>query len=80
MKKITAALIIIVLIGIFYKYGRSIYIPIFNKLRGTETVDSISNKIEPNVFHTGIRFLEQNEKIREVVTDMLKFYLKTKGG
>ncbi len=39
-----------------------------------------SNKVEPNVFHTGIRFLEQNEKIREIVTDMLKFYLKTKGG
>ena len=35
---------------------------------------------EPKVFHTGIRFIEKNEKIREIVTDMLKFFLKTKGG
>jgi len=34
---------------------------------------------EPDIFHTGIRFIEKNEKIREIVTDMLKFFVKTKG-
>ncbi len=34
---------------------------------------------EPNIFHTGIRFIEKNEKIREIVTDMLKFFMKSKG-
>ncbi len=39
-----------------------------------------SKEFEPKVFHTGIRFIEKNEKIREIVTDMLKFSFKTKGG
>ena len=34
---------------------------------------------EHNTFHTGIRFIEKNEKIREIVTDMVKVFMKTKG-
>ncbi len=32
---------------------------------------------ESKTFHTGIRFTEKNEKIRGIVTDMLRFFLKT---
>ncbi len=39
-----------------------------------------SKEIEQKIFHTGIRFIEKNERIREIVTDMLKFSLRTKGG
>ncbi len=33
---------------------------------------------ESKIFHTGIRFIEKNERIREIVTDMLKVFLETK--
>ncbi len=32
----------------------------------------------PNIFNTGIRFIETNERIREIVGDMLRFYVETK--
>ncbi len=35
-------------------------------------------EFESKIFHTGIRFIEKNEKIREIVTDMLKVFLKIK--
>jgi len=35
-------------------------------------------EIEPGVFHTGIRFEESNEKVREIVAEMIKAFLKTK--
>lgn len=33
---------------------------------------------EPNIFHTGVRFMEADEKIREVVAAMIKVFLQTK--
>ena len=33
---------------------------------------------KPKIFHTGIRFIEKNERIHEIVIGMLKFFLKTK--
>ena len=33
---------------------------------------------EPGVFHTGIRFIEANEKINEVVADMIRVFVQTK--
>lgn len=35
---------------------------------------------EPGVFHTGIRFIETNEKINEVVADMIRVFVQTKKG
>jgi hypothetical protein len=32
------------------------------------------------VFHTGIRFIETNEKINEVVADMIRVFVQTKKG
>ncbi len=32
----------------------------------------------PNIYHTGIRFIEKNERIREIITDMIKFFSKMK--
>jgi len=37
-----------------------------------------SREAEPEIFHTGIRFKEKNERIREIVTDMMKTFLKKK--
>ena len=31
---------------------------------------------KPKIFHTGISFIEENEKIREFVTDLMKYYLQ----
>lgn len=39
-------LLIFVLFIILWKYGRSIYIPIFQKLKGRESVQSVINKIQ----------------------------------
>jgi len=33
---------------------------------------------KPKTFHTGVHFIEKNERIIEIVTDMLKCFLKTK--
>jgi hypothetical protein len=33
---------------------------------------------KPKTFHTGIHFIEKDERIIEIVTDMLKCFLKTK--
>lgn len=35
-------------------------------------------EIERGVFHTGIRFNESSEKVREVVAEMIRAFLKTK--
>jgi len=35
---------------------------------------------DPGVFHTGIRFIETNEKINEVVADMIRVFVQTKKG
>jgi len=35
-------------------------------------------EIEPGVFHTGVRFEESDEKVREIVAEMIKAFLKTK--
>ena len=34
----------------------------------------------PKTFHTGVRFIETDEKIREVVAAMIKAFLQTKTG
>ncbi len=36
--------------------------------------------VEPGIFHTGIRFIETNERIREIVINMIKAFLQTKQG
>ncbi len=33
---------------------------------------------EPGVFHTGIRFTESDKKVREIVAEMIKAFLRTK--
>jgi len=38
-----------------------------------------SRESEPKIFHTGIRFIEKNEKIHEIVVEMMKTSLKKKG-
>ena len=35
-----------------------------------------SREAEPGIFHSGIRFKEKNEKVHEIVTDMIKLTLK----
>ena len=35
-------------------------------------------EINPGVFHTGIRFTEADKKVREIVAEMIKAFLKTK--
>jgi len=37
-----------------------------------------SRNKKPKVFHTGIRFIEKDEKIREIVKTLIKAFLKTK--
>lgn len=48
-KIIVALVLLFILFGIFLYFGRSIYIPIFNKFRKKETVDTILKKIEGDV-------------------------------
>ena len=33
---------------------------------------------QPGIFHTGVRFTESDEKVRVVVAEMIKAFLKTK--
>jgi len=35
-------------------------------------------EVEPGLFHTGIRFVEANERIRKIVAGMIKAFLQTK--
>jgi len=57
MKKKGILILIFVLITIiFLKFGRSIYIPILNKIKDKETVESRIKKLESNVWNR----LEQN--------------------
>ena len=37
-----------------------------------------SREVKPKIFHTGVRFVEKDERIREIVTAMIKAFLKTK--
>jgi murein L,D-transpeptidase YafK len=45
MKKILITILIILVAILFVKYGRSIYMPIINKIKGSETVESVIEKI-----------------------------------
>lgn len=49
MKYIIIAILIIIGI-VFIKYGRSIYMPVFNKNKGKETIETILSKIESKVW------------------------------
>lgn len=52
MKKKGIIILIFVLLTItFLKFGRSIYIPILNKIKGKETVESRIEKLENNVWN-----------------------------
>lgn len=46
MKKIFLLLLLIVVVFAFLKFGRSIYMPTINKVKGKETVESVVEKIE----------------------------------
>ena len=35
-----------------------------------------SKEVKKKIFHTGVRFLESNEKIREIVVEMVKVFTK----
>ncbi len=35
-----------------------------------------SKEVEKKLFHTGVRFIESNEKIREIVVEMVKVFTK----
>lgn len=37
-----------------------------------------SREVEPNVFHTGVSFTEPDKKVREIVEEIIKAFLKTK--
>ncbi|MFN3301145.1 MAG: murein L,D-transpeptidase family protein [Sediminibacterium sp.] len=50
MKKISIILFLGILGFVFYKFGRSIYIPAINKLKGKETVESIADEIQNDVW------------------------------
>lgn len=49
MKKVVIIVVFVIAIIIFFKFGRSVYMPIINKIKGSETVESISKKIQPSV-------------------------------
>ena len=51
MKKISIVLALVVFAIVFYKYGRSIYMPIVTKILGKETCESIIKKIEGDVWN-----------------------------
>lgn len=50
-KKLISILAIVIILIIFLKFGRSIYMPILNKIKGKETVESRINNIEENVWN-----------------------------
>lgn len=69
MKKIVILLIIsIMILLVFLKYGRSFYMPIINKVKGIETLESISekindstlNRLKPYLKNIGFTELPQN--------------------
>ena len=58
IKKVTIAIIITIIISIFYQYGRSIWYPFYVKLRGKRSVKEVILKYESNV-------LKRVTKLRE---------------
>lgn len=56
MKKIILLLGLIIFTVVFLKFGRSIYMPLLNKVTEKETVDSITKRLEQTAFQR----LEQN--------------------
>jgi murein L,D-transpeptidase YafK len=49
MRKYVIAILIVSIIAIFYRYGRSIYIPVLNKMSDKETVHSIQEELTTDV-------------------------------
>lgn len=49
MKKVVIIVAFVIAIIIFVKFGRSVYMPIINKIKGSETVESVIEKIQPSV-------------------------------
>ena len=39
-----------------------------------------SREVSPNLFHTGIRFEESDDRAREIMLEMIKAFLETKKG
>ena len=59
-KSIYILIISTLILVIFLKYGRSVYMPIINKMKGEETVESISEKIKENALVRLRPYLEKN--------------------
>lgn len=51
IKKILLAIGLIIAVAIFLKYGRSVYMPIVNKIKGSETVESRISAIQGDVWN-----------------------------
>ncbi|MEQ8909758.1 MAG: L,D-transpeptidase family protein [Vicingaceae bacterium] len=49
-RKILLAIGLIIAVAIFLKYGRSVYMPVINKMKGNETVESRINDIQEEVW------------------------------
>lgn len=58
-RKLILLLAFIIFIFLFLKFGRSIYMPLFNKLKGKETIESRIEKIEENVWNRLEKDLEK---------------------
>ena len=50
-RKLILILGLIIIVIVFLKFGRSIYMPMVNKIRGKETVESRINNIQENVWN-----------------------------
>ena len=48
-KKIAVVIGLIIVVSIFSKYGRTIYIPVMNKIKANETVESRIDKVQEEV-------------------------------
>jgi hypothetical protein len=70
-KKILLAIGLIIVVAIFLKYGRSVYMPVINKMKGNETVESrissiqgeVWNRLENNLNLAGYKMDYPNEII-----------------
>ena len=60
------------------KVGDIIAVDIKDQLIKIKGKVAYSSAVEPKIFHTGVRFIETNEKIREIVVEMIKVFTKQK--
>jgi hypothetical protein len=51
LKTLSIILALAILGILFFKFGRNMYMPVINKLKGKETVEQVINKIESDVWN-----------------------------